>query len=325
MSYNRDNYARVRREFEEKRNAAQDKAERTLARLHEEYPDLAEIDRTLAKTGMKLFKTAATTPRDKLDDAVAIIKSENQELQHARAECLKYHGLPADITDVKYECKLCLDTGYVGTSVCKCFKKALILAGYESSGIGNLIKTQTFSTFDLSYYSDDKKAAENMGLVFACCKKYAEKFNTDNPDSLLFIGPTGLGKTHLSSAIAKRVIDRGFDVVYETAQNIFGDFEYERFVRSYSDDSEAKTRKYFECDLLIIDDLGTEVTNQFTVACLYNIINTRLNRGLSAIINTNLPKDELRRRYADRITSRLFGEFRPLMFMGHDIRERRMQ
>ena len=119
------------------------------------------------------------------------------------------------------------------------------------------------------------------------------------------------------------MIDRGFDAVCETAQNVFSDFEFERFNRPYgSGDSEPlRTGKYFDCDLLIIDDLGTEMTNQFTVSCLYNLINTRLNHGRPMIINTNLSRDELRKRYADRITSRLFGEFCPLRFIGKDVRE----
>ena len=137
---------------------------------------------------------------------------------------------------------------------------------------------------------------------------------------------TGLGKTHLSSACAKAVIDRGFDVVYESAQNIFSDFEYERFNRGYNTDAQnEKTARYFETDLLIIDDLGTEVTNQFTTACLYNIVNTRMCTGKGMIINTNLKKEELVAKYQDRITSRLFGEFEICLFMGKDIRSQKLR
>ena len=131
-----------------------------------------------------------------------------------------------------------------------------------------------------------------------------------------------MGKTHLSTALAGEIIGRGYDVVFETAQNLFSDFEFERFNRPYNSvaDEENRTEKFFDCDLLIIDDLGTEMSNQFTVSCLYNVINTRLNKGKTMIINTNLTRDELNKRYQDRITSRLFGEFNPIIFYGQDVR-----
>ena len=207
--------------------------------------------------------------------------------------------------------------------MCRCMREKLIAAGYESSGIGSLIKTKTFDNFDLSYQKHDPQAYEVLAANYEICKSYAEGFECPGGKNLLLMGNTGLGKTHLSTAIAGRVIGRGFDAVCETAQNVFSDFEFERFNRPYgSADSEpVRTGKYFECDLLIIDDLGTEMTNQFTVSCLYNLINTRLNHGRPMIINTNLSRDELRKRYADRITSRLFGEFCPLRFIGKDVRE----
>ena len=165
-----------------------------------------------------------------------------------------------------------------------------------------------------------------MSRVFGIVKNYAETFRENGGRNLLFIGKTGLGKTHLSSACAKAVIDRGFDVVYESAQNIFSDFEYERFGRGYNSDAQnEKTARYFDTDLLIIDDLGTEVVNQFTTACLYNIINTRMCSGKGMIINTNLDQNELASKYQDRITSRLFGEFDICLFVGKDVRSQKLR
>ena len=132
-------------------------------------------------------------------------------------------------------------------------------------------------------------------------------------------GGTGLGKTHLSSAIAKRVIEKGNDVFYVTAVNMVGDFESEQFGSSQPQKGEL-TDRYFDCDLLIIDDLGTELSNQFTVSCLYNLLNVRINRGLATVISTNLSQQELFKKYNDRITSRIIGEFRILPFSGTDIR-----
>jgi len=197
--------------------------------------------------------------------------------------------------------------------------RALVMAGYESSGIGKLIRTQSFESFRLDYYTDPSDL-DTMRKVLEHCTNFVNEFSTDNARSMLFVGGTGLGKTHLSTSVAKAIIDRGFDVVYDTTQNILADFEYERFVRGYSDNTGNRTAKYFDCDLLIIDDLGTEMSNQFTVACIYNIINTRINNSKSMIISTNLNQKEMRERFGERIVSRLFGEFMALRFAGKDVR-----
>lgn len=323
MAYNRENFIRIRREYDGKNINAKEKAASKLEELHRALPDLREIDAAMAGTGMKLMREMMAGGGD-VGERIERVKLENEQLQKDRAACLKYHGYPADYTDVHYECEKCSDTGFVGTKICECMRKKLIEAGYESSGIGNLMRTQSFETFRLDYFSDDKRVYENMRGVLGICKRYADGFDDKKLSNLLLCGATGLGKTHLSTSIAKVIVDRGFDVVYDTAQNIFGDFEYERFNRSYNDGDNGRTERYFDCDLLIIDDLGTEVTNAFTISCLYNLINTRLNHDRSMIINTNLTRDELRKRYADRVTSRLFGEFSPLMFYGKDIREKKL-
>ena len=200
-------------------------------------------------------------------------------------------------------------------------REKLVMAGYESSGVANLIKEQSFDTFSLDYYARNKETYERMSHVYRVMREYADGFSSEKCDNILMIGGTGLGKTHLSTAIAKTVIDKIFDVLYVTATGMMGDFEYKRFGNAAFDGDAGDTSRYYTADLLIIDDLGTEMTNQFTVSCLYNVINSRLNKGKTVIINTNLTRDELKKRYSDRITSRLFGEFLPVMFVGRDMRE----
>lgn len=325
MGYNRENYRRIKHEYDGKNLRVKEEAERRTKELHQKIPELEEIDAALSETGLKLFKTSLNG-REGLTERIAELRKENLEMQKIRAECLKYHGYPEDYTAPKYECTECMDTGFIGTKICTCMKKKLILAGFESSGISELIKTQSFETFSLNYYKSNPQDYEAMKNILNFCKSYSDKFSiAADPSSakqnLLLCGHTGLGKTHISTSIAKVVIERGFDVVYETAQNLMSDFEYERFGRGFNEDAdELRTDKYFSCELLIIDDLGTEMANQFTIASLYNILNTRLNRRLPVIINTNLTQVELRKRYADRITSRLFGEFIPLQFKGNDVR-----
>ena len=323
MGFNRENYRRIKREYDGKNVRAKEEAQRRAEELHSRYPEIRDIDNALQETGLKILDTAARCSGNELEKRIAQLRKETEALRSERNACLEFYGLPADYSDVKYECPECRDTGFVGIKMCRCMREKLITAGYESSGIGSLIKTKTFDNFDTSYQKRDPQAYEVLAANYEICKSYAEEFDCPGAKNLLLMGNTGLGKTHLSTAIAGRVIDRGFDAVCETAQNVFSDFEFERFNRPYgSVDSEPlRTGKYFDCDLLIIDDLGTEMTNQFTVSCLYNLINTRLNHGRPMIINTNLSRDELRKRYADRITSRLFGEFCPLRFIGKDVRE----
>ncbi len=321
MGFNRENYRRIKREYEGKAFKAQEEAQGRKRELALRYPDIKDIDDKLSSTGLKIFEATVRMKGEALEREISRLKDENAELCQKRKTLLEKYGYSSDYTDVKYECSDCSDSGFIGLYMCKCMKAKLIMAGYESSGIGSLIRTKTFDNYDPCYQKDDR-AVSNGKMVASFCRKYAEEFSDGSPN-LLFIGGTGLGKTHLSAAITGTVIGRGYDAVCETAQNLFSDFEYERFNRPYlrDENQEDRTARYFECDLLIIDDLGTEMTNQFTVSCLYNIINTRLNKGRSVIINTNLTRDELKKRYSDRITSRLFGEFLPIIFVGRDMRE----
>ena len=209
--------------------------------------------------------------------------------------------------------------------MCDCMKRALILAGYESSGLGKLMQTQTFNSFSLDFYRGKPEIFEKMKHNFEVIKKFAEEFTTSKCENLALFGGTGLGKTHLSTAAAKTVIDRGYDVLYVTAVGMIADFEKERFGSGYSDTDVESLGRYYDCDLLIVDDIGTEVTNQFTVSVLYNVINTRLAKQKSTVISTNLAPSELRSRYWDRIASRIFGEYTPLLFEGTDVRMQKLR
>jgi DNA replication protein DnaC len=255
---------------------------------------------------------------------LAQIRERNELLLSARAELLEAAGYPADYSAIHYECEICADSGYVDGKMCTCMRRALTLAGYESSGIGDLLRSQTFETFSLEYYRQDAAAYERMTHNFKIMKSYAADFSTERMRNLLLMGSTGLGKTHLSSAVAREVIDRGFDVQYVTAVGMLADFEYQRFGNSITGDEGENVSRYYDCDLLIVDDLGTEVINQFTLSCIYNVINIRLTKKKSTIISTNLMQRELLDKYWDRVTSRLFGEYLPLVFTGTDVRRVRI-
>ena len=200
--------------------------------------------------------------------------------------------------------------------MCTCLRKEIILAGLKNSGLGRLADTQSFDTFSEEYYSgkDLLTVRRNASVL----RSFAENFSKDTTDNFLLIGPTGLGKTHLSTSVAVVVIGRGFDVLYRTAQEIMSVFEKQRFGSGTQGDGTESA--FYDSDLLIIDDLGTETVTQYTVAWLYDIVNSRINSRKPTVINTNLTHEELRQRYADRITSRLLGEYRPLVFSGRDVR-----
>jgi DNA replication protein DnaC len=311
--YSYENYDKVKFELERRRRAAVAQADARSAELRERSLELREIDEELSGTGLLLFKTACS------GGDIAPIRERNQYLVNQRKNIIKSLGYPEDYTDVHYTCKNCSDTGFIGgTKMCSCFREALIKATIASSGIGELIDKQTFENFDLNWYKGEDAVLENMSANLAAAQSYVKNF-AKKRSNLLLIGKTGTGKTHISTAIAREIISQGFDVVYDSAQNIVADFEADKFRSGYG--TESRSEKYLECDLLIIDDLGTEFSSQFTVSCLCNLINTRANRAMATIISTNLSAEELARKYEDRIYSRLVGVgTRVLVFEGRDRR-----
>lgn len=320
MGYSKENRIRVREELEAKRRDALSAADARRAQIHRAIPETVAIDEKLSGTGVRLMGAALGASGESVESIRADV-----EAQKARRDALlTAAGYPTNYTDPRFDCPLCSDTGYVDGYMCRCMKKRLIMAGYESSGLSRLMESETFESFSLDYYADDPKTFENMRYIYQSMRRYADTFDPRASKSVAFFGGTGLGKTHLSTAVAKVVIERGYDVVYTGAIGMFSDFERVRFGNSAGLENGERTERYFGCDLLIIDDLGSEVSNQFTVSCLYDIINTRINKGLPMIISTNLRQDEMRARYWDRITSRIFGEFVAFMLTGTDIRAKKL-
>lgn len=314
MGYNRENYARVKQEYEGKYLRAEDAAKLRRAEVESAVAGVKEINREMSLVGMRTFEASLRGDRAAIDQ----IHKELAELRQKRADLLVAAGYPADYTEVRYECAECGDTGTVGHRMCRCMKKRLSEMALESSGMKHLVEKQTFENFDLSYYPPEVQP--RMKQILGIVKNYANSFCAGESGNVLLMGNTGLGKTHISSAMGGIIMDKGNDVYYATATGMISDFEMHRFGNSISDDVQQETEKYFNCDLLIIDDLGTEVVNQFTTSCLYNVINSRLNRKKSTIINTNFTQDEIRKKYQDRIASRIFGEYLLLPFVGTDIR-----
>lgn len=325
MGYSKQVVEKVREEYAAKRENAEKAVTSRTAEMYAKVPELKRIDDALSSTGLRIYRTALEG-KDGLEERVDALKKETESLRDDKRRILKMAGKPEDYLDIKYACPKCSDTGYVGLDMCDCMRKALIKASYESSGLGAALKEQGFDNFDLEYYSDKKASGgisprENMSYIVSEAKSYVKNFGKSSKgENLLFIGKTGLGKTHISTAIAKGVIEKGYDVVYDTVQNIMHAYEAETFSRN-ADMPHDLTEKYMLCELLIIDDLGTEFKSSFTQSVLYNLLNTRIITGKAMIINTNLDDSELfKKNYDDRINSRLIGSFRTFKFFGEDIR-----
>ena len=296
--YGYTNYQKIKAEIEQKRLLAVAKADERNEMLRDRSEKIREIDREMMATGLKLFRAAC------VGADIEPIKERNRELARMRKEALSELGYPEDYTEVHYSCEKCSDTGFIDGKMCSCFREALIKENIKSSGMGVLIEKQSFEKFVIDSTRPEEERAR-LERIVKTAKDYADNFSTGNKN-LVFLGTTGTGKTHISTSIAKRVIEQGYEVLYDTAQNIFSAFEEDKFRSGYGPYT-PKGEKYLECDLLIIDDLGTEFVTQFSTSCLYNLINTRINKGLPFIISSNLTNKQLLDTYDSRIVSRIIG------------------
>lgn len=291
------------------RAEAEAKADARTRELHRALPALEELDRQLAAFGPALVKVMLRKDRQ----ALQALEAENRALQAKRRQLLTENGYRPDEDEPVYTCPACRDSGYVELKLCDCVRQRLAVGLYTSTGLGKGLLGKTFDNFSLRYYTGEEK--QHMETVLSICRSYAERFD-ENAKPLLFLGKTGLGKTHLSAAIAMTVAKKGYDVLYETAQKLFDRYEAARFGR----DSSGAIERYENCDLLLIDDLGTECASQYTSATFFNLLNTRLLNGKPIIINTNLTRAALEKTYGERVLSRLLGDFRVLRFVGTDVR-----
>lgn len=241
-------------------------------------------------------------------------------------------GLGPNYLDVKCSCLLCHDKGWVGTTMCRCL--ADICKGLQTEALSKRLdlKGQSFETFCFELYSKTVDPTtgispyEQMKIILNICKQYAEEFSpTSRMKNLLLTGQTGLGKTFLSTCIAGRVAEKGYSVVYDTAGSIFGAFEAEQFDRRSEEgiEAQAHVRRCLACDLLILDDLGCELTTRFVTKVLYDIVNGRLEQGKHTVMSTNLSTTDIGQRYSAAIASRITGGYMPLLFFGDDIRVKR--
>ena len=285
--------------------------EAAVENLSQQNDEFAAINQRLAQLGANLAITAISGDMATL----AKMQDEMTELSARRSKILKTAG----ITDIKYDCNVCQDTGYVNGKICNCIHNAAKTIIIESLSNSLPLDSCRFENFDLKYYpqkaEDGTSPLKYMTAVFKMCREYVINFDPDKSGSLLFMGNTGLGKTHLTLAIVYELLNRGFNVIYGAAYNLFGEMESEHFDRHTNTAYTAA----IECDLLVIDDLGGEFVSPYIQSLFYNIVNTRDLSGKPTIINTNLTMAEIASRYTPRVASRLF-KYNSEKFIGDDIR-----
>ncbi|MCC8123529.1 MAG: ATP-binding protein [Oscillospiraceae bacterium] len=326
MAYEREVMRRATERLEARRSAREHSAEERRAEIYRKIPRVVQIDRQLRETISGII-TASLRTGDDPAQALAQVREENLNLQAERAELLVAHGYPYNALDEQYACPICQDRGWCGTKMCECLKT--LCAEEQIVTLSSLLHlgTQSFDRFSLSYYSDlpwpgePITPKENMEFIYDVCLNFAQKFPSFVIRNILLSGAPGLGKTFLSACIARVVAEKGVSVVYDTSVNILTRFEEQKF--SKNENAAQDTSRYLKCELLIVDDLGSEMNTPFVQSALYRLINTRLMEGTRTIISTNLSMDDIYARYSGQIASRLDGEYRLLPFYGEDIRRQR--
>lgn len=326
MGYSKEIIEAANRAMEQRRRQSITKAEQRRRSFFSRYPRALEIERELSRTAAKAAKAVLTGSNARLE--LERLKESNQALQSELAALLKSAGVSEDYLEIRYACPLCKDEGFVDGKMCSCMKQLLRDEAYQRLNALSPLSLSSFDTFSLDYYGEvplkdggipPKKRMED---IYRYCKNYAANFDPQLSPSLLMQGATGLGKTHLSLAIARAAIGKGFGVIYCSAPNIIGKLEKERFrsARGSADESDVYL---LECDLLILDDLGTEFPTSFSSSTIYNMINSRLMASRPTIISTNLTMRELEKQYSQRLVSRIMGNHVRLEFLGSDVRQKK--
>lgn len=322
MTYDGKVMRRALQAFEEDRRTREAREARRREDIFRRAPRLREIERELSAAMGRLVTVTFRRGTDPAEE-VARLRVENLRLQRERRDLLERLGLPEDCLEERPACPLCGDTGYRDGGVCRCLRG--YYAREQQRELSRMLDLggQSFDTFSLEWYSDRVEPGERRSArshmeerVYNSCAEFAHRFGR-RFENLLFFGAPGLGKTHLSAAIAREVSGAGWSVVYDTAGHVFRVFEDEKFSR---EEAGEDVERVLRCDLLILDDLGTELTTAFVQSALYEIVNTRLVERRSTILSTNLMPNELGRRYSPQIASRIEGEYQLLPFVGEDIR-----
>lgn len=320
-------FSQILREYDERRLRARHELEERTREVNKRIPELARLDEQIAEQSVRRARLSL------FGDASALngLKEANQALSLQKKRLLIQNGYPEDYLTMRYQCPDCKDTGYIGTEKCHCFRQAIVDLVYAQSNVREAVKRENFQSFSFSYYSEDYvdeltglTPLENIHRVVSTVRSFIRRFDSSY-ENLLLYGNTGVGKTFLSNCLAGELLNTAHTVIYLTAFQLFDILEQNKFGRS---DEPERLRNQFEyildCDLLIIDDLGTELANAFTTSQLYLCINERWLNRKSTVISTNLSLEQLDSTYGERIFSRIMSNYTLLKIFGEDIRLKKL-
>lgn len=326
MALTNEQYDALMRQYNHKQMRNHQIVSYRTKELYSAVPSLSSLDEEVASVSVSSISAifggaeaaaASEASKKKLDD-----------LHSKRIKLITAAGFPADYLEPPYDCPDCKDTGYINGSRCHCFRQAAINIVYSQSNISTILSKENFDSYDLGVYRDDYVAEGSDFTPRAAAQKalseaqnFVQNFKQDG-GNLLLLGQTGCGKTFLSNCIAKALLDNGVSVIYFTAFELFDIFEKQTFKKNI--DVADIHDQIFSCDLLIIDDLGTELSNSFTNSRLFQCLNERLLRNKSTIISTNLSLNEMRDTYSERTISRVFSNYKIIKLIGEDLRQRVM-
>ncbi len=322
MALNNSQYNAIMREYDKKQSRSRQEQRERQEQAYRQIPRLQELDGQISTLAVQQARRLLAGDQT----AVRTLRAQAAAISEERRQLLAAAGFAPDHLEMRYDCELCRDTGYADGKKCRCFLQKELELLYHQSRIRERLETENFdSCTDLCY--SDTEMVENTGVtvrqymrtVIAACKQYAQNFSREG-GNLVFYGSTGVGKTFLAGSIAKELIEQYHSVVYLSAGDLFDMLAKDRFNRDEEDYEEGSTQSILECDLLIIDDLGTELSNSWTNSQLFYCLNERLLRKKSTIITTNLTPSQLGREYTERIGSRLIENFRFISIPGGDIR-----
>ena len=322
MSLNNSQYNAIMRIYNQRQ--FQDKYEQDQRReeVYQKVPQIRQIEDEISSQAVRCARKLL----DGDTNAKEELKQHIEDLREQKEVLLSAFGFPADYMEMHYACPECQDTGYVDGRKCRCFKKEEIRLLYSQSNIEEVLLRENFDSFSYEYYDDrvvipeiQMTVADYMRQVHTWCKEYVENFEK-NVGNLSFTGSTGDGKTFLTNCIAKALIDQYQSVIYLSSNDLFDVFSKNKFHYDTEEEMKDMYQYILDCDLLIIDDLGTELNNTFVSSQLFYCINERLLRKKSTIISTNLSMTMLRDTYSDRISSRIISQYSIIPLYGDDIR-----
>ena len=313
----------IMKEYELLRDKHKKELDQRKTVLYSKIPRLHKIEEELVKLSIDITKAILSNSGNQ-QELLDILHKKQMDLKMERVELLSENKYPRDYLEMRYHCKSCKDTGYVDTKKCACLIQKEIEQLYKQSNMSSSFKKENFDMFRLDYYSNDAEEGkvsprENMKNIYMTCINYVRNFDA-HEKNLFFIGKPGLGKTFLCNSIAKDLLDAGRSVIYQSAPDLIDAIRKYKFNFDKEDENAPYLEELHTCDLLIIDDLGTELSTQFSNLAIYNILNRRLLNNKKIIISTNLNTDELMGTYSERIYSRILGNFSMYKFFGDDIR-----